>query len=143
MRTSGLFLVVIAVLVTPGCREPSTAPSASSLTGTWVGTTNDSLVGTADFSASISQSGSVLSGTYASGAVQSNSSNGRTGTLAGRVDGSIVTITFTPMVTVPNGVSCPFNATGMVSGNQMTGTFMFPASAQCLPLSGSIALTKR
>lgn len=134
--------VLVALAV--GCHQSSTSPSQSplSLNGTWVGTTNDALVGSADFSASISQSGSVLSGTYTSSAVQSNDLNGKTGTLAGRVDGTTVTITFTPMAPPPNGVSCPFSASATVSGNQMTGTFTFPASAQCVPLSGSINLTK-
>jgi hypothetical protein len=135
-------LLPILALLCAGCHSSTTAPSAPSLTGTWVGTTNDVLVGTADFSASITQSGSTLSGTYTSGAVQSNDLNGKTGTLTGSVAGSTVTIMFSPTAPVPNGVSCPFSATVTVSGNQMTGTFTFPASALCVPLSGSINLTR-
>jgi len=134
-------LPLLAVLWA-GCHSSSMAPSAPLLTGTWVGTTNDALVGTANFSASITQSGSTLSGTYTSSAVQSNSLNGKTGTLTGSVAGSTVTTMFSPTAPVPNGVSCSFSATVTVGGNQMTGTFTFPASAQCVPLSGTINLTR-
>jgi hypothetical protein len=142
MYTKHLVAVLLGVVLS-GCGGSSTSPSAPSLSGTWSGTTNDNLVGTAQFVAMLSQTGSALSGTYSSSAVQSNSGNGKTGTLTGTVTGSAVALTFTPIPpSAPGGVSCSFTVTATVNGNQLTGTFAFPASAVCVPLTGTITLSK-
>jgi hypothetical protein len=60
-------LVVMSLVAAVNCGGSSpSSPSTPSLTGTWVGTTTDSLVGAGNMRVTISQSGSSLTGTWAS-----------------------------------------------------------------------------
>lgn len=144
MARFGVPFVIAMLIAAVACHHSSTSPSTPSLAGTWVGITNDALVGNADFTATISQDGSSLSGTWASSAVEANDENGKNGMLSGIVSGSSVSLTCTPTPPpTPNPVSCPFVVTATVSENHLAGTFAFAASARCVPVTGSISLTRQ
>jgi hypothetical protein len=73
-------------------------------------------------------SGSSLTGTWASTSIGS-------GTLTGTVNGSSISMTFTPSVPT----SCSFSVTATVNGNQVSGTDTSPNCS----LTGSVSLTKQ
>ena len=134
--TRGCVVLLLMSLSACGGTSPP-SPSTPSLTGTWAGTTDDNLVGVEQFRATISQSGSSLSGTW-TGTTEANSLNGNNGTLSGGVNGASVSLTLTPSPAI-----CPFNVTATVSGNDVTGTYSFAASPSCVPVTGSITLTRQ
>jgi hypothetical protein len=127
--------VVLLLISAAACWLPPGPGSdtASSVAGTWVGTTSDNLVAAGNLRATILQSGASLSGTWAS----TNSSNTSGGMLSGSVDGSSVSVTLTPNI----ATTCPLSVTATVNGSQMTGTY---AAASCtVAVKGSITLTKQ
>jgi hypothetical protein len=110
-----LTLIVALSIGLAGCGQSSgpAAPSAPSLTGTWVGTglflPGDTLTFT------MSQSGSSLTGPWTEG------QGGPRGTLTGTANGSNVSITFN----LTDSNSCPFpvQITGTVTGSRISGAY--------------------
>src|ERR1700730_16605150 len=90
-----LVLVVLSLAATLACGSSpsSSSPPTPSLTGTWVGTQTDSVVGTGNLQATLSQSGSTLSGTYTLSFP--NPIFNSSGALSGTVNGSSVSLTAT------------------------------------------------
>ena len=134
-RIIAIAAVLGLCLVSARCGGDSpTSPSAPvSLTGTWTGTIQDSLVGAGTARVTIAQSGSSLTGTWSFTAGGDTNS----GSLSGSVTGSSLSVTLTPSVPT----SCPFQVTATVSGNTITGTY---AAFNCtVAISGSINLTRQ
>ncbi len=124
-------LVGVAVLgfVLSGC----SAAAPSSVAGTWSGTLVDSLSGPGTIQFTISQSESALTGTYT--VKFPAAANPVTGTLAGTLSGSTVTLVLTP----PNGAGCLEDVTVSVSGSNMSGMYTY---ANCGAIdTGTLTLT--
>ena len=132
-RARGHALVLLSLcLVAAQCTDSPTSPSAS-LTGTWTGTIQDSLVGAGTARVTLAQSGSSLSGTWSFTAGADTNS----GSLSGSVTGSSLSAMLTPSVPT----SCPFQVTATINGNTISGTY---AAVNCtVPISGSLSLTRQ
>jgi hypothetical protein len=133
-------LLVVLAVVTAGCGSSSspTTPSVS-LTGTWVGTEIDTVAGTGNLTAILTQSGSTLSGTYSltfPNPIFSNS-----GTLNGTLNGSSISMTATPSL----ATFCPALDTATVNsaGTQITGSYAAVASCVLAHQQGSFSTTKQ
>jgi hypothetical protein len=129
----GFFLASVAC----GGRSSSTptGPTISSVAGTWVGTTKDSVAGTGNIQVTISQNDAALTGTWASTFADISNNNG--GTLGGTISGSSVSVVLTPS----DPVTCSFSVTATVSGSSMAGTY---ATTNCnVAVTGSVSLTKQ
>jgi hypothetical protein len=111
-RLRDLVAVAVVGLILAGCS--ATAPS--SVAGTWTGSLVDALAGPATLQYTLSQSGSSLTGTWSSKFPAA--ANPVTGTLAGTLSGSTVTL-----ILAINNSSCQESVTGTVSGPTMTGTY--------------------
>jgi hypothetical protein len=128
-RLPGLVGVAILALVLSGC----SAAAPSTVAGTWSGTLVDSLSGPGTIQFTISQSESALTGTYT--VKFPAAANAVTGTLAGTLSGSTVTLVLTP----PNGAGCLEDVTVSVSGSSMSGTYAY---ANCGAIdTGTLSLT--
>ena len=126
--------LILGLAMVAACDVDSPTSPSGSLAGTWTGTVIDSLVGTGTIRITISQSGSTISGTWASTFPDPADNNG--GTASGTLSGSSLSATLTPS----NPSSCPFNVTATVSGNRMTGTY---AVFTCtIAVTGSLELTR-
>ena len=102
----------------------------------WVGTTFDDIVGPGNIRATISQTASSLSGTWASTFSDPSDDNG--GTLGGNMNGASVSATLTPRY----GPGCQYAVTATLNSGatQMTGSYV---SVSCnIAVTGSITLTK-
>jgi hypothetical protein len=125
------FLIVAGAVV--GLASCGSSNNGSSLTGTYVGTTQDSVGGTGSLRLTVAQSGNSLSGTWA--VTYPGGSNG--GTLDGSTTGSSITATLTPGVPT----ACPTALTGTSGGNRITGTY---AVFNCTAVdTGSFDVTKQ
>ena len=134
LRRASFCFAFLSLVWLTACSDSSTSPTPTDLSGTWTGTLTDSRVGNGTARVTFSPSGTGLSGTWSS--TFPDPSNNNSGTLSGSVNGSSVMITLTPSVPI----SCPFQVTATVAGNQMTGTY---AAVNCsVPDSGSISLSK-
>jgi len=138
MRVLPVVALVIAVLGA-SCgddKSPSSpTPAVPNVAGNWAGPSSDNSSGPGRIALSVAQSGSALSGTWAS-TFNTGYNNG--GALSGsiNVNGSM-TVTLTPSVPT----SCPFNATANVSGNQASGTY---AAFNCSSaVTGTFTLTRQ
>lgn len=124
---------VIGLLLEYGCSS-SVAPSAASLTGSWLGSTGSTALGTGSLNAAISQSGSDLAGTW-NIAFPNGASDG--GALTGRFAAPNVTLTLRSVV--PQ--ACGYLASAVLTGNRMSGTYTAFGCEQAL--SGPFELAKR
>jgi hypothetical protein len=106
------------------------------VSGTYTGTIQDAFAGTGTLRATISQSGSSLSGTFQTTFPDPQQNN--SGTISGTVNGSVVTLTLTPSVPV----FCAFNATlTQEDDDRITGTYV---AVNCsVPDSGTISITRQ
>ena len=109
--------------------------TAGSLTGTWVGTIQDSMAGRGSVRMTIQQNGSSLSGTWS--ATFSNSSYNNGGTATGTVNGSAISA----VLYGPNSSVCPFAVTATWSGNRITGTYAAYSCSQAI--TGSIDVSRQ
>lgn len=109
---------------TSGCNSPqsgtftlqqSYAPPAFSPNAN--GTINDALAGTGTISATLSQTGVTISGTY--GDTFTSGSPGSSGTFYGVVIGSNVYFDLIPS----QSGSCPFTALGAINGSSVSGSY--------------------
>lgn len=130
-----VFVVVLTLTSCDGGDGDDSSPFGS-LSGNYVGTLQDSVAGAGTVQATLSESGSSLSGTLQS--TFANPQNNNSGTISGTVNGTSVTLTFTPSVPT----SCPFNATlTQVSATQLTGTY---AAFNCtVAVSGTVNITRQ
>jgi hypothetical protein len=131
----------------PSPSSPSTtppqnpAPPTVSLTGTWAGTTIDPALGTGNIRTTVSQSGSVLSGTWSS--TFSDASKNWGGTLNGSVVGSSSVSATLLTSSVP---ACQYIVTAMLNAaaTQIAGTYELGGLLCDFELrGGSISLTKQ
>ena len=109
------------------------------MTGTWVGTETDTAAGIGSLQATISQSGTSLSGTYSltfTNGIFSNS-----GAISGTVNGSNVLMTATP--TSPT--ICPTTNTATLNATvtQITGTYAVVSGCTLSRQTGSFTATKQ
>lgn len=96
------------------------AAAPSSVAGTWSGTLVDSLAGPGTVQFTIDQSGaSALTGTWT--IKFPAAANSVTGTLAGTLSGSNVSLTLTPN----NTAGCSQSVAVTVSGSNMSGTYAY------------------
>jgi hypothetical protein len=116
------------------CDDQPAGPTGPDITGTWTGTLNDSLAGVGTVRLTIIQSGSRLSGTWASTFQDPTFSN--SGTLTGTYSGTSATITLTP----GGQGACPFRVTATPTATAITGTY---AAVNCqIAIGGSVTVTK-
>src|SRR5690349_15261052 len=116
MSPSSRFFLAVALGVSIASCDSSqspAAPSAATLTGTWVGTGLFLSQDTLTFA--MTQAGSSLTGTWTEG------QGGPRGTLSGTSTGSNVTIRFS----LTDSTSCPFpvEINGVWSVNRISGTY--------------------
>ena len=126
-----LFLVLACVMTSCSGDEEDT-----SLSGTYVGTIQDSVVGAGTVRITLSQTGSTLSGTWQMTFANPNFTN--SGSLSGTVSGQSITLTLTPS----NPTTCPFNVTAtMMGANRFVGTY---AAFNCGDtVAGSLDVTRQ
>ncbi len=105
---------------TTGCAVPQSgsftlqaASAPPALGGNWSGTLNDDMLGGGTISGTITQNGVTLTGTF-------TDSFGLSGQFYGVVIGSTIYFDLIPSM----AGACPFTATGTLSGNTLTGTYM-------------------
>lgn len=129
------FSLLACCLAVCSCSDNSTSPSNVSLTGSWNGNTNapGSAAGTGIVRATISQSGSTLSGTW--GVTYINPIYNNSGQLSGTFDGTAISLTLDSSVPI----ACPYKVTATLqSSSIMSGTF---ATFNCtVAQSGSVQL---
>ena len=132
-RNLWALLLVIALAPLAACDSDDNPMAPSNpLTGTWTGTIDDNTGGMGTARVTLNQSGSTLTGTWATSLPGSD--NG--GSLTGSVNGSALSI----VLDTSDPTSCPFNLTATVNGNRMTGTY---AAFNCsIVVTGSLDLTK-
>ena len=133
-RLALLALLMILALVLASCGG-SSAGGGSSFTysGTWVGTIVDSVAGPGTVTATMSQSGSNLVGTWQS--TFADGSNG--GTLAGLIRTNDVIIELYPS----NPMYCPYAVVGNRSGATLSGTY---AAFNCtMVITGTLNISKQ
>jgi hypothetical protein len=130
----GILCVMLACLALVGCGDDDDDGDVN-VSGNFRGTIQDSVAGPGTINASLSQSGNVVSGTYQT--FFANPANNGSGTLAGTVSGSSVTLTATPSV----ATACPFRVTGSVDDDELTGTY---AVFNCtVAVSGTVNLERQ
>ena len=114
---------------------PTTDSTSVSVSGTWVGTTTNSLApGLWPAQATVAQSGTNLSGNWS--ATLPNGTNG--GPLSGSIVGNMLSISFN--FAVPVG-ACRYAVTATVNGNQLAGTW---TTVGCVTAAnGNLTLTKQ
>jgi len=135
MNSKIRWLIPLALAAAVGCSSQSSSSGFDTLSpssvatpflGTWNGTVNLSLNGTASLKMTIGASGSRLTGDWAM--TFSNGSPAKSGTLAGGVnaDGSTMSVDL-----MTAGVDCPPVVSGTINGagTQMTGKY--DAAATC------------
>ena len=135
-----LFIVLVLALSAAHCggsspSTPTPAPApANPLTGGWVGSATSQTIGTGAITATIVQSGTTLTGTWA---VQyANAANNNSGVLTGTIIGTGVTLTLSPSVPT----NCPYAVTAVLTGNTMGGSY---ATFNCsVGISGGFVLSK-
>lgn len=117
------FYKIMFVLFIIGCSTITSCGSENSdsntidITGTWKGTANDNVGGTGNFTVTLSQSASKVTGTWYISFPSVGYDNA--GNVSGTINGSSVSATLTPS----DPTDCPFNLTANVSGKQMSGTY--------------------
>ena len=143
-----LAAVVLAAVLIVGCGSKTpTAPTASSIAGTWTGSFADNIVGINPTTWTIQQSGSSATATFT---IQTSATTGR-GTTQGTVSGSSVQWTGTIPV---GGYPAPFqncsqtaSGTLTVSGTRMSGPYTLQSGAGCSPpnlsTTGTLTLNKQ
>lgn len=150
MRRQARGVLASLLVAAAACDQAPTTPSGVTLTGTWAGMIGASMSMTAVRVTWVAtQDGADVSGTgtLVKPAVDILVS----GTLAGRVDGSQITLTLTvPLGSVPGVAACSVsgNGSGVVSGNAIAGTFTLTAAPACQAVgvvsisNGPLNLTK-
>jgi hypothetical protein len=122
-------LVVVSLVAAASCSSPS-SPSTPTLTGSWSGTELDAFE-SATLQATITQSGSSLTGTWS---VTNTYGDSSSGTLSGVVDGSNVTMKLQSTSVSPTCLGDPqftkfvwlyltATATFNSAASQISGTF--------------------
>lgn len=135
-RIIAAIVVVAATFAVPGCTSSTlSGPSIVSVAGTWAGPMTDSRIGVGSIQVTFAQSGTTLTGTWAT--TWPAAVNNANGTLAGSISGSTVTSRQTPS----NSQTCPVDVTATVNGNQMTGSYV---AVNCSEnATGTFTLTKQ
>jgi hypothetical protein len=132
-------LIILSLAATINCSSSPSSPSTPNMTGTWVGTETDTVAGVGSLQATVSQSGTTLSGTYSltfSNGIFSNS-----GALNGTVNGLNVSMTATPTSTT----ICPATNTATLNdaATQITGTYAVVSGCTLSRQMGSFTATKQ
>ncbi len=123
------------VIIITSCGSENSDSNTVDLNGTWSGTAQDNIAGTGNFKATLSQSGSTVTGTWyiSFPAVEYDNA----GQVSGRINGTSVSATLTPS----DPDACPFKLTANISGKQMSGTY---ASFNCTGvIAGTFNATKQ
>ena len=139
VRTIQHVIVGLALCTVAACGGGNSSPTAPtppfSFNGTWTGPIISNLVGPGTATITITQTGSSLSGTWAS--VYPDPTIQGAGAFSGEASGMSLEGTLSP--SVPTG--CPYTVNATVSGNVMTGTY---ATFNCKVVdAGSVTLTKQ
>ena len=139
LRFTGLvFTTIPATVVSLATATPDTPePQQFSFNGTWTGpiTSNFPGIPPGTATATISQTGSSLSGTWAT--VYPDPTFNNSGSFSGTASG----MSFSGMLSPSDPTACPYTINATVSGNLMSGTY---AAFNCtFAVSGSISLTKQ
>ena len=114
---------------------PPTPPPPFSFNGTWTGPITSNVVGPGTATVTITQTGSSLSGTWATVYPDPMIQGGES--FSGTASGMSLSGTLSPS----DPADCPYTINATVSGNLMTGTY---ATFNCTGVdSGSIMLTKQ
>lgn len=129
----GAILLLVGLFLA-GCSSGGGSQAAFTYSGSWKGTIRDNLAGNASLSASMSQSGRDIRGTWSStygdGTINS-------GELIGEIDGNTVVVNLLPS----NPATCPFVAVLSRSGDTLSGDY---AAYNCtVAISGTISVTKQ
>lgn len=123
------FVGLLLALGASACAPNPAAPS--SVTGTWVGTSVSSTVGTIETQLTLTQSGQSISG-FVTNTFPGQSGSGG-GTVTGSIQGSSITLV------LPTG-ACNRTWTGTLNGTTMSGTYV--ATGTCgNPDTGTFSLT--
>ena len=122
-------LAIVAFVAVAGCNGNSTTPGTLLLAGNYTGTINDNQSGTGTLTASFTQNGNNLSGTWNTvfGGVGVN------GTVSGSIFGNQANIT----VSTSN---CSYNVTGTLNGSSFSGGYT--PNAPCTD-SGTFSLVRQ
>jgi len=133
--------VLVFTLASCGGDGNDSSPS-SSLSGNYAGTVQDNVVGDGTVQVTLTESNTLVSGTLQTTFVNPQQRNPflrlDSGTVRGTVNGTSITLTFTPSV----ATSCPYDITlTRVSDTELTGAY---AASQCVVASsGVLNLTRQ
>lgn len=132
--TAGLCLMLLLA----GCEggDDNDGQAAAALVGSYRGTIQDSVAGSGMLSLTVGTSGDTLTGTWATSFANTRNNN-NSGSLSGSANGESVSIVLQPSVST----SCPFQATGVVSGTQIRGNY---AAFNCSQsVTGTFTVTRQ
>ncbi len=132
--------VLVFTLASCGGDGNDSSPSGS-LSGNYAGTVQDNVVGDGTVKVTLTESNTSLSGTLQTTFVNPQRNpflRLDSGTVRGTVNGTTITLTFTPSV----ATACPYDVTfTQVSDTQLTGAY---AASQCVVASsGTLNLTRQ
>lgn len=132
-------LLFLAVLFLAGCSASGgVSPDGFTYSGSWRGTIHDSLAGSGSLSASMSQTGRDIVGTWSAtfpDGTGGQFTNG--GSLAGKIEGTSTLLQMYPS----NPTTCPFNAVVTRNGARISGDY---AAFNCIEaVTGTVSLTKQ
>ena len=129
-----LALTLMLAGVLAACGGSGSGPTAFGYSGTWSGTLNDSIGGAGTVTATMSQSGSELVGTWQATFAAGGSNSG---TLQGLIRTNDVLIELYPS----DPTTCPFALVAQRSGSTLSGTYV--AFACTVSVSGTMSITKQ
>lgn len=131
-RFSAIAVIVVLLLALAACTS-GTGPVAFNYAGQWSGTIQDSLAGNGIVSATLTQSGSDIGGTWQ--ATFTGGGNG--GTAVGAINGSQVILELYPS----NVAACPYRVVATRSGSMLSGNY---AAFNCTgTITGTLTISKQ
>jgi hypothetical protein len=128
----------VALFGVVGCgSDPSPTtptPPPANFNGNWVGAVQDSVVGQGLARLTLTQSGSTVTGSYATSYPNPNYNGG--GNFSGQASGSSISGTIQQSV----ATACPYTVNATLSGNTISGTY---AAFNCTSVdTGTFSLTR-
>lgn len=133
VKRFGAIVVVLGMMLALTACTSGTGPIAFNYGGQWSGTIQDSLAGNGIVSATLTQSGSDIGGTWQ--ATFAGGGNG--GTAVGAINGSQVILELYPS----NVSACPYRVVANRSGSTLSGNY---AAFNCTgTITGTLTITKQ
>lgn len=133
MKRLGSILLIASILVGLSACTSGGAPSGFNYGGQWSGTIQDSQAGNGTITATLTQSGTDIGGTWE--ATFASGTNG--GSAVGTINGSQVVFELQPSL----ALACPYRVVAHRSGSTLSGNY---AAFNCSgTITGTLTITKK